>query len=201
MVVDVGGGTSEMAVIVLGSMVVSHSIRVGGYELDDAIVRDIQDRQKLLIGQEQAEALKLAIGTAIEGAGDTATGEVAGRDLVTGLLRRTEIDSTQVREALARPLAHIVDAVKDLLEQTPEELFSDISDHGLTLVGGGALLRGFDELLRRETGLVVTVDEAPLTAVARGAGTALEELEALARSAPLGSGPGRGRPNTVSDRR
>jgi rod shape-determining protein MreB len=201
LVVDVGGGTSEMAVIALGSMVVSHSIRVGGYELDDAIVRDIQDRQKLLIGQEQAEALKLAIGTAIEGSGEVTFGEVAGRDLVTGLLRRTEIDSTQVREALARPLAHIVDAVKDLLERTPEELFSDISDHGLTLVGGGALLRGFDELLRRETGLVVTVDEAPLTAVARGAGTALEELEALARSAPLGSGLSRGRSSTVYDRR
>jgi rod shape-determining protein MreB and related proteins len=186
LVVDVGGGTSEMAVTALGGMVVSHSIRVGGYELDDAIARDIQERQKLLIGQEQAEGLKLAVGSAVEGAEEAPSGEVAGRDLVTGLLRRTWVDAGQVRDALSRPLAHIVDAVKDLLERTPEELFTDISAGGLTLVGGGALLRGFDELLRRETGLVVTVAEAPLTAVARGAGTALEELEALARSAPLG---------------
>ena len=182
LVVDVGGGTSEMAVVSLGSMVVSHSIRVGGYELDEAIVRVVQQQEKLLIGQEQAEALKIAIGSATSGAGNAGVGEVAGRDLLSGLLRRASIDASQVREALSGPVAQIVDAVKDLLERIPEELFSDIADHGLTLVGGGSLLRGFDELLRLETGLSVTVPESPLTAVARGAGAALEELEALERS-------------------
>jgi rod shape-determining protein MreB len=183
LVVDIGGGTSEMAVTALGSMVVSHSIRVGGYELDEAIVRIVQQQAKLLIGHEQAEALKIAIGSASKGTHETGKGEVAGRDLLSGLLRRASIDASQVQAALAQPLAQITDAVKDVLERTPEELFSDIADRGLTLVGGGSLLRGFDELLQRETGLPVTVTESPMTAVARGAGTALEELEALERSA------------------
>jgi rod shape-determining protein MreB and related proteins len=182
LVVDVGGGTSEMAVTALGSMVVSHSIRVGGYELDEAIVRVVQQQERLLIGQEQAEALKIAIGSATKDSEEAGSGEVAGRDLVSALLRRVSIDPSQVREALAGPLSQIVDAVKDVLERTPEALFSDIADRGLTLVGGGSLLRGFDDLLRREIGLTVTVSESPLTAVARGAGAALEELEALERS-------------------
>jgi rod shape-determining protein MreB and related proteins len=182
MIVDVGGGTSEMAVTALGGMVVSHSIRVGGYELDEAIVRSLNAREKLLIGQEQAEALKIELGSAISGPYDSARSRVAGRDLITGLLRRAPVDAEQVREALARPLAQIVEGVKDVLERTPEELAADIADRGLTLVGGGALLRGFDELLRRETGLAVTIPDSPLTTVARGAGTALDELEALERS-------------------
>jgi rod shape-determining protein MreB len=182
LVVDVGGGTSEMAVTALGSMVVSHSIRVGGYELDEAIVRVVQQQEKLLIGQEQAEALKIAIGSATKGTDDIGTGEVAGRDLLSGLLRRATIDASQVRSALSGPVAQIVDAVKDVLERTPEALFSDVAERGMTLVGGGSLLHGFDELLRRETGLDVTVTQSPLTAVARGAGAALEELEALERS-------------------
>jgi rod shape-determining protein MreB len=185
LVVDVGGGTSEMAVCALGGMVVAHSIRVGGYELDEAIVRFAQEREKLLIGEEQAEALKLEIGSAIAAVDVAETGEVAGRDLVTGLLRRVPVSAAQVRAALGRPLAQIVDAVKEVLEQTPAELSSDIADRGLTLVGGGALLRGFDELLRRETGLPVTTAPDPLTTVARGAGAALEELETLARSSGL----------------
>jgi rod shape-determining protein MreB len=179
LIVDVGGGTSEMAVTALGGMVVSHSIRVGGYELDEAIVRALQGQEKLLIGQEQAEALKLAIGTAMPG--PETSGSVAGRDLVTGTLRRARVSASQVRKALERPLGQIVDAVRDVLERTPEELSSDIADRGLTLVGGGALLRGFDRLLRQETELLVEIPESPLTAVARGAGTALEELEALGR--------------------
>jgi rod shape-determining protein MreB and related proteins len=182
LVVDMGGGTSEVAVTALGSMVVSHSIRVGGYELDEAIVRVVQQQEKLLIGQEQAEALKIAIGSATKGYEDAARGEVAGRALLSGFLRRASIDAWQVREAIAQPLSQIVAAVKDVLEQTPEELFSDIADRGLTLVGGGSLLPGFDELIRRETGLSVTVTKSPLTAVARGAGAALEELEALERN-------------------
>jgi rod shape-determining protein MreB len=183
LVVDVGGGTSEMAVTALGGMVAVQSIPVGGYELDDAIVRSIQQRDKLLIGQEQAEALKIEIGSAVAGAERRPTGEVAGRDLVAGLLRRVAVDAGQVREALARPLAQIVAAVKDLLERTPAELSADIADRGLTLVGGGALLPGFDELLGRETGLTVTIADAPLTTVARGAGAALEVLKTLDRNA------------------
>jgi rod shape-determining protein MreB len=181
LVVDVGGGTSEMALTALGGMVVAHSIRVGGYELDEAIVRSVQSTEKLLIGQEQAEALKLELGSAVDGVDVPLTGEVAGRDLVTGLLRRITVGSDAVRAALERPLAQIVDAVKDVLERTPAELSSDLADRGLMLVGGGALLRGFDELLRRETRLPVTVADEPLTAVARGAGAALEELETLRR--------------------
>ena len=174
LVVDIGGGTSEMAVTALGGLVVAHSIRVGGYELDEAIVRDIQAQHKLLIGQEQAEALKLEVGSALPGVDVPAAAEVAGRDLVTGLLRRVSIESEFVRRALARPLDQIVTAVEDLLERTPPELASDVADRGLMLVGGGALLRGFDELLRRRTGLHVTVAEDPLTTVARGAAEAFE---------------------------
>ena len=179
LVVDVGGGTSEMAVTALGGLVAAHSIRVGGYELDEAIVRLVQQDEQLLIGQEQAETLKLAIGSAIAGVAVPSSADVAGRDLATGLLRRATIDADRVRGALERPLAQIVDAVKDLLEQTPPQLVSDIVDRGLMLVGGGALVRGFDELLRREIGLPVTVADDPLTTVARGAGQALEELATL----------------------
>jgi rod shape-determining protein MreB len=179
LVVDVGGGTSEMAVTALGGLVAAHSIRVGGYELDDAIVRLLQDEERLLIGQEQAEALKLEIGSAIAGVDVPARADVAGRDLVSGLLRRASVDAERVRAALERPLAQIVDAVKDLLERTPPQLFSDIAERGLMLVGGGGLLPGFDELIRRETGLAVTLADDPLTTVARGAGQALEELVTL----------------------
>lgn len=191
LVVDVGGGTSEMAVTALGGLAVAHSIRVGGYELDEAIVRAIQDQHKLLIGQEQAEALKIEIGSAIAGVGGPAVADVAGRDLVTGLLRRVSIEADVVRSALGRPLDQIVGAVKDLLERTPPELASDVAARGLMLVGGGALLRGFDELLRLQTGLNVTVGDEPLTTVARGAGEALEELSAFQGRAPK---RGRARP-------
>jgi rod shape-determining protein MreB and related proteins len=179
LVVDVGGGTSEIAVTALGGMVVSHSIRVGGYDLDDAIVRMAQDHLRLLVGQEQAEAVKVAIGAATRSAAGEATADLAGRDLVTGLLRRTEVTGEEVFTALQRPLTQIVDAVKLLLERTPPELSSDVATTGMMLVGGGALLRGFDDLLRRETALPVIVADDPLTTVARGAGRALEELEQL----------------------
>jgi rod shape-determining protein MreB len=180
LVVDIGGGTSEMAVTALGDMVAVNSIPVGGYELDDAIVRFIQQREKLLVGQEQAETLKLAIGSATAQADSTETADVAGRDLVTGLLRRVTVDAGQIREAISRPLAQIVAAVKDLLERTPAELSSDLADRGLMLVGGGALLPGLDQLLHRETGLPIHIDDEPLTTVARGAGQALEVVETLA---------------------
>jgi rod shape-determining protein MreB len=174
LVVDVGGGTSEMAVTALGGMVVSHSVRVGGYDLDDAIVKLLQDTNRLLIGQEQAEKVKVEIGAARELPGEPAVAEVAGRDLATGLLRRTVVDSAAVAAALQRPLAQILEGVEYVLEQTPPELAADIADRGLMLVGGGALLREFDALLRTRTGLAVTITDDPLTTVARGAGSALE---------------------------
>jgi rod shape-determining protein MreB and related proteins len=133
----------------------------------------------LLIGQEQAETLKLEIGSALEAVSVPDSAQVAGRDLVDGLLRRAIVGADQVRDALLRPLTQIVAATKDLLERAPPELSSDIAQRGLTLVGGGALLPGFAELLRRETQLTVTVDDEPLTTVARGAGLALDELRTL----------------------
>jgi rod shape-determining protein MreB len=149
-------------------------VRVGGYDLDDAIVKLLQDTNRLLIGQEQAEKVKVEIGAARELPGEPAVAEVAGRDLATGLLRRTVVDSAAVAAALQRPLAQILEGVEYVLEQTPPELAADIADRGLMLVGGGALLREFDALLRTRTGLAVTITDDPLTTVARGAGSALE---------------------------
>ena len=180
LVVDVGGGTSEIAVVALGGMVVSTSLQVGGYDLDDAIVRSLQ-RRALLVGQEQAEQLKIEIGSAHDDGDAPATAEIAGRDLTTGLLRRTTVDADEVRQALARPLEQIVEAVKELLERTPAELSADIASNGLMLVGGGSLVRGFDVLLRTQTGLAVIRDHDPLTTVARGAGAALGETTARPR--------------------
>jgi rod shape-determining protein MreB and related proteins len=178
LIVDIGGGTSEIAVTALGALVVSHSIQVGGYELDDAIVRTVQQVDQLLIGQEQAERLKIELGSATPGAARAPAGQVAGRDLRTGLLRRATFGSELIREALERPLAQIVVAVKDLLERTPPELSADIANRGLMLVGGGALMPGVDELIQHETGLQVTIDDDALTTVARGAGKALEAVTA-----------------------
>jgi rod shape-determining protein MreB and related proteins len=182
LVVDVGGGTSEMAVIALGGIVVSISLPVGGYDLDDAIVRFVQDQHRLLVGHEQAEKVKLEVGSALEGHAAVAEAEVAGRYMSTGMLGRITLGEDDVRRALQRPLSRIVSALKDLLEQTPAQLASDIADRGVMLVGGGALLPGFAELIRGETGLPVARDPEPLTTVARGAGAALAELEALRRS-------------------
>jgi len=179
LVVDIGGGTTETAVTALGSLAVVHSIKVGGYQMDDAIVRSIQQRERLLIGQEQAEALKIAIGSATADADVDEQAHVAGRDLTTGLLRRTPITAAQSRNALQRPLEQIVTAVKDLLDQTPAELSADVIQQGITLVGGGALLPGLDALLQTQTGLPVTIADSPLTTVALGAGQALEELGTL----------------------
>jgi rod shape-determining protein MreB len=183
LVVDVGGGTSEIAVTALGGLAVSKSIRVGGYELDDAIVRAVQEHEQLLIGQEQAEQLKIEVGNAMPGSGGPDSAEVAGRDLLNGMLRRSSFGADLVAAALRRPLAQIVEAIRDLLEETPPQLSADIADRGATLVGGGALMRGFPQLVRRETGLQVSVDDDPLTTVARGAGRALEQLETV-RDAP-----------------
>jgi rod shape-determining protein MreB and related proteins len=183
MVIDIGGGTTEVAVIALGGMVVWESIRIGGYEMDDAIVDYVKNVHKLLIGQETAETAKIAIGSAWELDGELEDTQVAGRDLVTGLLRRVKLSPSDVRRAMEQPVNRIVTAVKETLERTPPELAADLGERGIVLAGGGALLRGIDEKLRHEVGLPVQRVESPLTCVAEGAGRSLDELEALERSA------------------
>jgi rod shape-determining protein MreB len=167
-----------MAVTALGGMVVSGSLQVGGYDFDDAIVRLAQQQHRLLVGQEQAEQVKIEIGGTTGAMAGSDTTEIAGRDLTTGALRRIELDAAEVAHALTRPVEQIVEAVTDLLDRTPEELSADVAARGLMLVGGGSLLRGLDEVLRARTGLAVTRDPEPLTTVARGAGAALDDLPA-----------------------
>ncbi len=183
MVIDIGGGTTEVAVISLGGMVVWESIRVGGYELDEAIVDYVKNAHKLLIGQETAETAKIAIGSAWTVDGGLQETQVAGRDLVTGLLRRVTLGADDVRRALEPPVARIVAAVKDTLERTPPELAADVAERGIVLAGGGSLLRGIGDRLKHEVGLPVQLAESPLTCVAEGAGRSLDELETLERSA------------------
>jgi rod shape-determining protein MreB len=181
LVVDVGGGTTEVAVISLGSIVVSRSIRVGGYEMDDAIVAFAKREHSILIGPESAEEVKLEIGSAWD-VGQDGTAEIRGRDIATGFVKRVQVTDAEVRRALERPVTQIVDSVRDTLERTPPELAADITSRGIVLVGGGSLLRGLDELLRQETGLPVHQVEDPLTCVAIGAGKSLEEFDAIARA-------------------
>jgi rod shape-determining protein MreB len=181
-VLDIGGGTSEMAVIALGGIVASISLPVGGYDFDDAIVRLAHQEHRLVVGQEQAERVKLEIGSALPDYALAAEAEIAGRETTSGLLRRIGLGADEVRRALEHPLGRIVSALKDLLEQTPAQLAADLPERGITLVGGGTLLPGLLELVRDETGLPVSRDPEPLTTVARGAGGALAELETLRRS-------------------
>lgn len=181
MVIDIGGGTTEVAVISLGGIVVAHSLRVGGYEMDEAIVRYVRDRHRLLIGQERAEEVKIEIGSAQKLDGDTEA-EVAGRDLVTGSVRRMALHSEEVREALERPVEQIVDVVKSTLEETPPELSADVVRRGIWMVGGGSLLRGLVDRVRAETEVPVHLADSPLTRVAVGAGQSLEELDVIERT-------------------
>jgi len=178
MIVDVGGGTSEVAVISLGGIVVSQSLRVGGDEMDEAIINHIKREYKLLIGQQTAEELKLEIGSAYP-MEEEVQAEIRGRDMVSGLPKTVVLTSEEIRQALEEPLNAIVDAVRTTLDQTPPELAGDIMDRGLVLTGGGALLRGLDERLRHETGMPVHIAEDPLLSVAMGAGKCVEEFEAL----------------------
>jgi rod shape-determining protein MreB len=182
MVVDVGGGTTEVAVLSLGGIVVSESVRVGGYDLDEAIAADVRKRHNLALGQQTAEALKIELGSAWP-LNDELQTEIRGRDLVSGLPRQVVLTATEVREALAEPLAAIVAAVRTTLERTPPELAADIVERGIMLAGGGALLRGLDERLRQETHMPVYIAENPLECVAIGAGRSLDEFEAMQRSA------------------
>jgi len=174
LVVDIGGGTTEVAVLSLGGIVVWESVRVGGYELDDALVRHVDARSNLLIGSETAETAKIAAGSAWPLPEKLET-EVAGRDRITGLLRRKTIDSDEVRAAIAQPLETISETVRRTLEATPPELAADVASRGIVVAGGGALLRGIDHLLSSATGLPVVIADAPLECVVLGAGASLEE--------------------------
>ena len=181
MVVDIGGGTSEVAVISLGGIVVSQSIRVGGDELDEAIINYVKKEYKLLIGQQTAEEVKLEIGSAYP-LEEEVQAEIRGRDLVSGLPKTVVLTSEEVRAALEEPLVQIIDAIKETLDRTPPELASDIMDRGIMLAGGGSLLQGIDERLREETQMPAHRAESPLTCVAVGSGRSLEEFEAIHRS-------------------
>ena len=178
MVVDVGGGTTEVAVISLGGVVASLSIRTAGDDLDAALVAWLKKEHALMLGERTAEDLKLALGSAWPH-DDEPEAEVRGRDMVSGLPRTLVVTSTEVRQALEEPLTAIVDAVRTTLDQTPPELAGDIMDRGIVLTGGGALLRGLDERIRDETGMPVHVADHPLSSVALGAGRCVEQYDAL----------------------
>ena len=178
MVVDIGGGTTEVAVISLGGMVRSASVRVAGDEMDDAVTSHIKKVYNLMIGERTAEDIKIKIGSAFP-LEEEKTLEIRGRDLVSGLPKTITISSEEIREALSEPLAIILSAVKDTLEHTPPELASDIMERGILMAGGGALLRGIDKLLGKETGLPVHIAEDPLICVVMGAGKYLEEMRNL----------------------
>jgi rod shape-determining protein MreB len=178
MVVDIGGGTSEVAVISLGGIVVSRSLRIAGDELDDAIVHYVKKEYNLMIGERTAEDIKIKIGSAYP-VSDEQKYNISGRDLVTGLPRELSITSGEIREALAETVNAIVDSIRYTLEKTPPELAADIMEKGIMLTGGGALLKGLDKLIFEETGIPVNIAEHPLDCVAMGTGMVLEELEAL----------------------
>jgi len=180
MVVDVGGGTSEVAIISLGGLVVAKSLRVGGYDLDDAITNHIRLEHRMAIGSQSAEAIKLAAGSATPLAEEIET-SIRGRDLASGLPREIVLTSEEVRQAIASPLAEIMTAIHATLEETPPELAADITTEGVLLAGGGSLLRGFDQRVAAETGMPVRLADDPLACVATGAGMSLEELDTLPR--------------------
>jgi rod shape-determining protein MreB len=178
MIVDIGGGTTEVAVISLSGIVYSQSVRVAGDKMDEAIVQYVKRKYNMLIGERTAELIKITIGTAYP-ENEIKTVDIKGRDMVSGIPKTLEISSEEVMQAIAEPVNAIVNAVKIALERTPPELASDIVDRGIVLAGGGALLKNLDKLLREETGLPIIVAESPLTAVVIGSGRALEELDLL----------------------
>jgi rod shape-determining protein MreB len=192
MIVDIGGGTTEVAVISLGGIVVSQSIRVGGDEMDESIMNRLRKEYKLLIGQQTAEEVKLEVGSAWP-LPEEVQAEVRGRDMLSGLPKTVVIGSEDVRRALDEPVSQILDAIRGTLDKTPPELAADIMDRGIVLAGGGALLSGLDQRLRGDTHMPVHVAESPLTCVAVGSGRSLEEFEAIHRSARARSKNGRRR--------
>ncbi len=188
MVVDIGGGTTEVAVISLGGIVTSESIRIGGDELDEAIINYVKKEYSLALGERTSEEIKIAIGSAFP-ATDEPRAEIRGRDLVTGLPKTIIVTTEEIRHALEEPVAQIVDAVKVTLDKTPPELAADIMEKGIVLTGGGALLKGLDRRLAHETGMPIHVAESPLHAVAIGSGQCLEEFEALKQVLISSTGP------------
>lgn len=184
MIVDIGGGTSDVAVISLAGIVYSKSVRVGGDKMDEGIIQHIKRKYNLLIGERTAELIKMGIGTAYP-TEEVLTMDIKGRDLVAGVPRTLTVSSDEIRDALSEPINAIVEAVKVTLERTPPELAGDIADRGIVLAGGGALLKNLDTLLREETGLPVFLAEDPLSSVVIGAGRALEELDILRQVAAV----------------
>ena len=178
MIVDIGGGTTEVAVISLAGIVQSQSVRVAGDKMDEAIVQFIKRNYNLLVGERTAELIKINVGNAYPD-GETRSMEVSGRDLVGGIPRHLEINSDEIREAMAEPIHTIVESIKSTLEKTPPELAGDIVEKGIMLAGGGALIHGIDKLIHEETGLPVMIADDPLSCVAHGAGKALDELSVL----------------------
>jgi len=180
MVVDIGGGTTEVAVISLAGIVYSKSVRVAGDKIDDEIVQYMKRKYSLLIGERSGEIIKTTLGNAYpDPSGEIRKMEVRGRDLISGIPKILEINSDEIREAINEPISLIVDAIKDALENAPPELAGDIVDRGIVLTGGGALLRNIDMLIRAETGLPITIADDPLSTVCRGAGIALDQLDVL----------------------
>jgi len=182
MIVDIGGGTTEVAVISLGGIVYSKSVRVAGDKFDDAIVSYIKRKYSLLIGERSAEQIKLSIGCAYPFE-EEKTYEVKGRDLISGAPKTIEVNSEEIRDALAEPVSAVVDTIKTALERTPPELAADIVDNGIILAGGGALLANLDILIKEKTGLPVALAEDPLTCVVRGSGKALQDMDLLRKVA------------------
>lgn len=178
MVVDIGGGTSEVAVISLGGIVTARSVRVGGDAFDNAIIQYIRRKHNLLVGERTAEQIKMDIGSAYP-VEDEHTLEIKGRNLVDGLPKNITVTPGEIREALADSIDSVLDAIKTTLERTPPELAADIIDHGIMLTGGGALLKGLDALIARETGINVLIAERPLDCVALGTGKVLEDIDRL----------------------
>ena len=178
MVVDIGGGTTEVAVISLGGIVTSQSIRTGGDELDSAIISYVKKEYSLMLGERTAEEIKMAIGSAFP-MPDEPHAEIRGRDLVSGLPKTIVVSAEEIRKAIEEPVNAIVDAVKNTLDKCPPELSGDVMDRGIVLTGGGALLRGLDERLKHETGMPVHITDNPLHSVAIGSGKCVEEFEAL----------------------
>jgi rod shape-determining protein MreB len=184
MIVDIGGGTTDVAVISLDGVVYSKAVRVGGDKMDESIMAFIKRRYNLMIGDMTSEQIKIKLGSAYNKEGsDEQTMEIKGRDLISGIPKTLIINEAEIREALAEPVNSILDTIKVILENTPPELASDIVDRGIILAGGGALLRGLDLVIREETGLPVIVAEDPLTAVVRGVGKMLDEIDLLRRVA------------------
>lgn len=180
MVVDIGGGTTEVAVISLGGIVTSESIRVGGDEIDQAIIRFVKKELSLMVGERTAENIKISIGSAFPAA-DEPEVEVRGRDLVSGLPKTIALSAGQVRDAIEEPLSAIIDAVKTTLDKSPPELAGDVMERGIALTGGGALLRGMDDRLREETGLPIHLADNPMESVVLGAGKCVEDLDGLSQ--------------------